>query len=479
MATTPLYVFALDKTGTNAENLVSGEIHSPPPRQIRPVAPKYGPYFTESLKLYDNATNRLLVRDTDYLCVELLQDAAAMYGKEICSLILIINATVSNNIRVSYQVLGGLYSNNTQALVDFMNSLALDSRPVAWPDVINKPDLFIPADHLHDIDDVYGFEYVTSMLERIRQAILLGTTEELQQLITYIDQAIAAASATTSANATTLNSHISNISNPHADTKAQIGLGSVINLGLATQTDIASLMAMADSVALSTINPDKYVSLQTLLAFKRTLLSQAAARAQTMADVVQAQETIDMNTLTASIASLTTTVSNNKTAQDAVNTTMQTNLATANANLASLVSSTTISVNALYQLNTDRTTDISNLNTTVTNHRALEQADIANLNSQITTLSGTVTSHRTLEQSDIANLAGQITTLTTTVTTNRTLEQSDIAGLSTQIATLNTTVTNHRALEQQDIAALNSLITALTTTVTSHRTLEQADGKSL
>lgn len=383
MATTPLYVFALDKTGTAAENLVSGEIHTPPPRQIRPIAPKYGPYFTESLQLFDNTTNRLLVRDTDYLCVELLQDAAAMYGKEICSLILVINTAVSANIRVSYQVLGGLYSKNTQALVDFMNDLALDSRPVTWPDLINKPDQFIPADHLHDIEDVYGFEYVTAMLERIRQAILLGTTEELQQLISYIDQAIAAAVATTSSNASALNNHITNVSNPHQDTKVHIGLGSVINLGLATQTDIASLMALADNAPLSTIDPDKYVSLQTLLAFKRTLLTQAAARAQTMANVVQAQETADMNTLTTNINTLTSTVNANKTAQDTVNTQMQTNLTAANTNLANLISSSTTSINALYQLNTDRSTDITNLTNTVTSHRNLEQQDVSNLNTSI------------------------------------------------------------------------------------------------
>jgi len=47
---------------------------------------------------------------------------------------------------------------------------------------------------------------------------------------TYVDAQNGSQNTTISANATTMNNHISNTSNPHATTKAQVSLGNVDNV---------------------------------------------------------------------------------------------------------------------------------------------------------------------------------------------------------------------------------------------------------
>lgn len=182
----PLVRYQLDPTGINPDNAVVGEVKTLALTQVRTVAPTYGPFFTESLVIYDNTNNRLLARGVDYQCVELLQTATAKFGKEIAALILIINPTVGGEVRMNYQVLGGLYQNNVDGIVDMYNTFLLDDRPVDWSNVLNKPYTYPPSLHNHLITDVYGFEPIIVALERIRNAIILSDVPAFEALIEWV-----------------------------------------------------------------------------------------------------------------------------------------------------------------------------------------------------------------------------------------------------------------------------------------------------
>lgn len=186
MATAPLIRYLLDPTGTDANNAVKAEIRSLSVTQVRAVAPKYSPFFTESLVVLDNANNKPLVRGVDYQCVDLLQDATMKYGKEIAQIILIINPTVSGVISLSYQVLGGYYQSNVDGLVDMYNSVMSDIRPVDWTNVVDTPVQYPPTLHTHLLDDVYGFEAIVASLERVRNAIVLSDIPAFETLINWI-----------------------------------------------------------------------------------------------------------------------------------------------------------------------------------------------------------------------------------------------------------------------------------------------------
>jgi hypothetical protein len=223
--TNPVIRYPLDGTGISPNNFVNNEPHTLQPLRIRALAPTYGAYFTESLRIYDNSTNTRLT-NTQYICTELATTPSQTYAKEICYLVLIIDPTVSNNVTISYQALGGPYNNNADAIIQIYNLLNLDTTPVVWSN-ITHPTVFPPEPHLHDIGDVYGFEYVVEALERVRNALLLADSPGFENLLRWLTSQLASMQQTMDARLNVLQS---------ADrvTKAQIGLGSVENYAPAT-----------------------------------------------------------------------------------------------------------------------------------------------------------------------------------------------------------------------------------------------------
>lgn len=182
----PLIRYALDPTGINPDNTVSGELHTLNVSPIRAIAPQYGPYFTESVVIYDAITNQQLIKNTDFKCVQLLQEATLKFGKEIAEVILIVNPDVNNQVRIGYQVLGGLYQNTVEGVVTLYEAFLADNRPVDWTNVLNKPFQYPPSLHNHLLKDIYGFEPVIVALERIRNAIVLSDVPAFEAIVDWV-----------------------------------------------------------------------------------------------------------------------------------------------------------------------------------------------------------------------------------------------------------------------------------------------------
>lgn len=238
---TPLVIkYPLDLTGVNPNNLVIGEPHSMTRRKVRAIATNYGPFFTKGLKVYDAANGRELVRGMpseggQYVAAELYQDASTRAGQEVCAIIVITDEGVSDNVLLDYQVLGGEFSSSVTAIMDLIASLELDDRPVAWGDILGKPSAYPPAYHLHDIGDIYGFEYIVDALERVRNAILMGDVASHDEIYRYIDRMLADLDGRFDTIENDLATHKADQANPHRVTAAQVGLGNVQNYGIATQ----------------------------------------------------------------------------------------------------------------------------------------------------------------------------------------------------------------------------------------------------
>ncbi len=178
--------YELDPTGVNPDNLVTAEVHELSGMAVRAVTPTYAPYFTESLEVYDATSNVKLTRGTHYQCVTLSQEATLRYGKELCSVILIIDRSVSNRVRINYQTLGGLYVYDASAVATMYENVMKDDRPVDWVNVLNKPTQYPPTLHNHLLNDLYGFEALTDVLERIQGAITLARVPAFEAVLDYI-----------------------------------------------------------------------------------------------------------------------------------------------------------------------------------------------------------------------------------------------------------------------------------------------------
>lgn len=250
--------YPLDPTGTSPDNLVDSEPHVLPNRTVRAVALGYGAFFTESVQVRDSATNQLLTKGVQYYPAELYELPSARYGKEICSIIVITDTSVSNNIKVTYQALGGEFSRNVQAVVQQIDKLMLDNRPISWPSIIDKPDEFNPAHHLHDIGDVYGFEYLVHATNRVRQAIETGDSASHDQIYRYIDQLETDLIARINQGDQAATNHITNTSNPHNTTAAQVGAYSIAQ----SDTIINPIKTKVDNHVANVANPHNTTAAQ-------------------------------------------------------------------------------------------------------------------------------------------------------------------------------------------------------------------------
>lgn len=223
-----------DPTGVNPNNLVINEPHDLGPARNRAFVPTYGSYFTESMIVTEAVTNRVLTKGVHYIAAQLQQDASMAMDKEICAVVVVIDPDVRDSLLFTYQVVGGVFSTSATALAQMIENLDIDYRAVEWGAIIGKPTAFPPAPHLHDIGDIYGFEYLVEALDALRNAILIGDEaahDELRQYIQYEDGLLRQSIAELRHD---FEAHENNKQNPHDTTKAQVGLGSVENYGIAT-----------------------------------------------------------------------------------------------------------------------------------------------------------------------------------------------------------------------------------------------------
>lgn len=235
--TPPVLQYPLDLTGTAATNRVTGERHIVAATGARAVATKAGPFFTRGMVVRNAITNQELIPGTDYLAVHLFQEATLRTGREVCSVVLIQNGVSGTEFLIEYQAIGGEYSASIDAIEQMLESLDLDNRVVHWADLLGRPEYFDPAPHLHDIGDLYGFEYVTAVLHQIERAILIGDQASHDELRQYVDLRVQAVRDTLTGVLTRLDDHVNNTNNPHNTTKTHVGLGNVQNYAVATQQD--------------------------------------------------------------------------------------------------------------------------------------------------------------------------------------------------------------------------------------------------
>lgn len=184
--------YPLDTTGTNPDNFISAEEHQLENLQFRFVIPKHGPFYSESVVVMDAVTNQPLIKTSDdivgqYTIPVISQEATLKMGLEVADAILITDRTVASRVYVSYQTVGGYFQKNTDNIVNIFNAYLNDNRRVDWvTGLYGKPTEFPPSTHAHSLMDVFGFETMTFMLERINQAILLGNTPAFQMILDAI-----------------------------------------------------------------------------------------------------------------------------------------------------------------------------------------------------------------------------------------------------------------------------------------------------
>lgn len=195
MATAIPIKYALDLTGVSNDNLIVGEIQTLAEKKYKILAPKYAPFFAEGFNLWDDGTNEPLIIDTDFKLIEPSGMSILQTGKMVYCLAVITKKSTTNRFRYDYQTVGGGYHASYEAVRQMLDNASNDTRPVDWPNVENRPEVFAPSPHYNSIGNAIGFEYLVNTLDRLRDTLLLGDTIGHDEILLYLQSKIQALTA--------------------------------------------------------------------------------------------------------------------------------------------------------------------------------------------------------------------------------------------------------------------------------------------
>ena len=233
--------YPLDYTGSSTTNQVTNEnITLTTNTKYRVFAPINGPYFFNTIKIKDVATGNFLT-PSQWAPFFLVQAATVKTGLagSVYATVIIKDSTVSNNLSISYQSIGGNYIGDYSNIIDLLNIALNDTRSVNWDNITNHIMSYNAAIHTHSLSNISDVEILTLIIEKLCNAIILGDTIAQDSTCAYVD-AIVNKYATILNNLSTagtpLGDHINN-SNAHNYTKENFGLGNVQNYPVASDND--------------------------------------------------------------------------------------------------------------------------------------------------------------------------------------------------------------------------------------------------
>ena len=214
--TTVTYPF--DPTGSNPLARVTNEQHvltSLNNTQLyQTIIPSAAPFFTDNIII--NFTNpdtstRTLVEGVDYYFTHIFISASKATAKPVAGSITFLDTDITGVLRITYQTIGGAWVLSDNEIAEILANMIKNPRITAWEQITDLPFQFPVIDHEWNLSDMVGATEVVEGINGIRDAVLAG-------------------------NAGGIAAHVNNTNNPHETTKTQVGLGSVENYPIATQT---------------------------------------------------------------------------------------------------------------------------------------------------------------------------------------------------------------------------------------------------
>lgn len=239
---TDITILPFDLTGTMVSNRRTGEEHTltrVTGRTNRMFAPKFGAYYKESLEVRTTAGVKLTY-DTDYVCTYYYDDIWDLNAKECCAIIVVTNPAIGNDLRISYQAVGGPYALNLDELKEILEEVDNTPESIKWDDIRNKPLQFPPELHYHEYWQLYGLESTVENLELLGEAWAVGRKGVLSDNRYYYENYIDLAQKALDDYVIKVMAHVTDRSNPHLTNKDKVGLGLLNNWGMANNVEAGS-----------------------------------------------------------------------------------------------------------------------------------------------------------------------------------------------------------------------------------------------
>ncbi len=235
-------VLPFDLTGSLATNLRVNEEHTltlVTGRVNRMFSPKYGAYYKDSLEVR-TSTGVKLNAGTDFVCTYYYDDIWDLNAKECCAIIVVTNPLIGNDVKITYQAVGGPYALSLDELKAVLTEVEDSPESIGWDDIRNKPLQLPPALHYHEYWQLYGLESTVENLELLGQAWEAGRKGVLEDNRYYYKNYIDLAERAVEEYRIKIMAHITDRSNPHQTDKTKVGLGFLNNWGIANVTESKS-----------------------------------------------------------------------------------------------------------------------------------------------------------------------------------------------------------------------------------------------
>jgi hypothetical protein len=238
----PTVTYPLDLTGLAASNLIADEVHvltEINDDTYRIIIPEFAPFYLHNFTIKHVSSagvTTVLVPDVDYyLCLPYI-GATRSIGMFVYGGITINTELLNGIVKITYQTLGGEWTADANYVLNRLAEMVYNPRITVWDIVTNKPTAFPPTVHDQSLDYVYGHQDLIDAINRVSNEI-----------------------ATVRPQPTGLLAHLLDDNNPHMLTKEQIGLGSVQNIPMASDTEVAARSSVNKLVTLAqvlTITPE-------------------------------------------------------------------------------------------------------------------------------------------------------------------------------------------------------------------------------
>lgn len=208
--------YPFDPSGTSAANRIVNEQHVITAVNFRDyhyVVPKFAPFFAESMVLrmqYPNGNIRTLTQGLDYYFSHQFLDASRACAKPVYGSISFLDTDEAGVLSITYQTVGGIWTLSPTEISRILAEQMRNPRITAWEQITYLPERFPIIDHEWDLIDMVGASEVVRAIDDITTTIVNSNGGGLQ-------------------------AHVTNYSNPHNVTKAQVGLTNVQNYGTASQ----------------------------------------------------------------------------------------------------------------------------------------------------------------------------------------------------------------------------------------------------
>lgn len=217
MPNTVTYPF--DPTGLAATNLVANEQHtltSVNSTTYRLIIPKFAPFHVNNFKMVHitmDGVETPLAEGVDFNFVFLYLGASRSIGTAVYGGITLLNELVDGYIKIKrYQTLGGEWCCDQQYVLSLLADIVFNPRTVPWEKLTNVQQVFPPINHDQAMDWIKGHDDLIQAVNALADIIANGGQLREQNLSLLIRNMVM--------------------------TPAQVGLGDVQNLPLATSAEV-------------------------------------------------------------------------------------------------------------------------------------------------------------------------------------------------------------------------------------------------